>query len=294
MQETLNVIERQEWLEPAEDTIQRGVYNALNANGEVGHDVNDFLNGTWLGHPLHPLIVAVPIGAWTVSFALDGVQMLTKTRKFEAGADAALTLGILGALGSAAAGLADWQYTVGRARRVGLVHALSNVTALALHVTSLLCRRNGSRKFGQLAGMLGYGALMLGGYLGGDLSYNERMGMNHAPEQQPPSNFVPVLAERELPEGTLRCVQAGDVSVVLARHQGHVYTLANSCSHLGGPLAEGQISGDCVVCPWHGSRFRLRDGKLEGGPSTYDQPSYETRVRDGLIEVRGKAQSPDA
>lgn len=290
MQETVNVIERQEWLEPAGDTLQRGVSSAFNAGGPVGHRISDFLNGTWLGHPLHPVVTDIPIGAWTVVLALDGVQMLTKTRRFAPGADAALTIGVAGALASAASGIADWQFSVGRARRIGLAHAILNSSALMLYGASLVCRRRDNRKTGQLISLVGYAAVAIAGYLGGDLSYKERMGVDHAPEQQPPSDFVPVLAERELAEGTMKQAKAGDVSIMLARRGGRIYALAESCAHLGGPLSEGTLEGGSVVCPWHGSRFALQDGHVLNGPSTYAQPCYETRVRDGLIEVRGRKE----
>lgn len=286
MQETVNVIERQPWLEPASDTVQRRVYSAVNAGGQLGHRVSDFLNGTWLGHPLHPAITDVPVGAWTVGFALDGVQMLAKTRRFMAGADAAVTIGLAGALISAVSGLADWQYSVGRARRVGMAHALLNIAAAGWYTTSVVCRLRGKRKAGQFTGMAGYAMAIFSAYLGGDLVFGERMGVSHAPEQVPPSEYTPVLADRELPEGGLKQVRAGEVAVVLARSGGQIYALAESCAHLGGPLSEGTLEDGCVVCPWHGSRFALADGRIINGPATFPQPCYDVRVRDGLIEVR--------
>ena len=288
MQDTLDVIERQQWLEPASDTVQRSITNAIEAGGPLGRRISDFLNGTWLGHPLHPAITDVPVGAWTVSFALDGVQMLTKSRRFMAGADAAVVMGLVGALLSAGSGLADWQYTVGRARRVGLAHALLNTSAACLYTASFICRLRSRRKVAQLTSSLGYASVLVSAFLGGDLSYRERIGVDHAPEAAPPSDFVPVLADRELGEGELKQVRAGDVTVVLARRGGRLYALANSCAHLGGPLSEGTLEGDAVVCPWHASRYRLEDGRIVNGPTTYPQPCYDVRVRDGLIEVRDR------
>lgn len=291
MQDTVNVIERQPWLEPASDTVQRGLYNAVNAGGQVGHRVSDFLNGTWLGHPLHPAITDVPVGAWTVAFALDGVQMLTKSRRFMAGADAAVTMGLVGSALSAVSGLADWQYSVGRARRIGMAHALLNAAAAGLYATSFVCRMRSKRKAGQLTGALGFAAVLFSSFLGGDLAFRERMGMNHAPEQALPDDYTPVLADRELPEGGLKQVRAGEVAVMLARRGGRIYALADSCAHLGGPLSEGALDGDCVVCPWHGSRYALADGHIVNGPTTFPQPHYDVRVRDGLIEVRNAHSS---
>lgn len=62
--------------------------------------------------------------------------------------------------------------------------------------------------------------------------------------------------------------------------------IANTCTHLGGPLAEGKREGDTVICPWHGSRFDPGTGDVLGGPAVYPEPRYEARVRAGKIEVR--------
>ena len=64
----------------------------------------------------------------------------------------------------------------------------------------------------------------------------------------------------------------------------HIF--AESCAHLGGPLSEGELQEDSVVCPWHGSSFALEDGRVQDGPSAYSQPCLQTRVRKGQIEVR--------
>jgi nitrite reductase/ring-hydroxylating ferredoxin subunit len=174
---------------------------------------------------------------------------------------------------------------------VGLLHGLVNVSATTLYAISLMARLRGARRTGRLTALLGYGLVTLGGYLGGDLSYKYHLGADHSPEEAPPSDFVPVLAEADLPEGSMRQVMAGTVPVMLARQDGRVYALANTCSHLGGPLAEGALEPGCVTCPWHGSQFALEDGRVVNGPATFPQPAYETRIRNGQIEVSGKSDA---
>ena len=66
------------------------------------------------------------------------------------------------------------------------------------------------------------------------------------------------------------------------------------CAHLGGPLAEGTVRDDSLECPWHGSRFALEDGRVLDGPATQPQPCFETRVRDGYVEVRRAGLDPSA
>lgn len=285
LMESLNVIDEQDWLEPASDVAQRAANKSL-TGGARRRMIDNALNGTWLGHPLHPALTDIPVGAWTVGLALDGVEALTGRTEFVAGADAALTIGVVGAVGSALTGLAQWQYTDSRSRRLGLAHALLNTGALALYGVSLALRARGKRRAGHVTALLGYTITAASAYLGGDLVFGERVGVDHTTEQELPAEFTPALSESELPENTLKRVEVQGVPVLLVRQGANIYALDEVCSHLGGPLAEGQLVDCSVVCPWHGSRFALDDGRVLAGPATFRQPSFETRVRDGQIEVR--------
>jgi nitrite reductase/ring-hydroxylating ferredoxin subunit len=128
--------------------------------------------------------------------------------------------------------------------------------------------------------------VLVGGYLGGHLTFAKGLNVNHTAFEQGPSDWTPVLDAVELVEGAQRRVVAGDVPVVVWREAGQIYVLAATCTHVGGPLDEGKVSDGCIVCPWHGSTFRLSDGRIVRGPASTAQPSYETRVRGGQIEVR--------
>lgn len=282
--DSMDALARQEWLDPTSDGVQRAVSSVLRSN--AGRPVDNFLNGTWLGHPLHPILVAVPFGAWTVGLLLDGVEMFTKRRDLAPGADAATLIGLAGALGSAASGLAQWQYTDGRSRRLGMVHATLNTAATLLYGVSVLARARGRRSLGHWTALVGYGVTNASAYIGGDLVYNERIGVVHTPELDVPQEFTPTVAESALAEGALLQVDVQGSPVLLARQQGHIYALGNVCSHLGGPLAEGTLQDCSVVCPWHASRFALDDGRVLDGPASFPQPCFETRVREGKIEVR--------
>jgi nitrite reductase/ring-hydroxylating ferredoxin subunit len=116
--------------------------------------------------------------------------------------------------------------------------------------------------------------------------YGKRIGVTHAPKPEPSDDFIPVLPEAELREGTPRRVQARDMTLVLVRQDGQVYALVDSCAHLGGPLSEGTVEEDSIRCPWHGSRFALDDGQVLEGPSTFPQPCFQARIRSGQVEVR--------
>lgn len=287
-QETaMEIIDRQDWLDTAADKLQPAVTQAFEAGGEGGQQLKNFLHGKWLGHQLHPVITDVPVGAWTVAAVLDCAELAGET-KYTPGADAAVAIGLAGAVGAAVTGITDWSDTSGSSRRIGLLHGLLNTTAAALYGTSLVCRSKNARGAGIGLSMLGYSIAAASAYLGGHLVFNNQIGVDHTADTQGyPKEFVAVLPEGELAEGTMKRVEANGVPVLLAKKYGQVFAIQENCAHMGGPLAEGELLDDCSVrCPWHGSRYALEDGSVLDGPSTYPQPAFEVRVRDGQIEVK--------
>jgi nitrite reductase/ring-hydroxylating ferredoxin subunit len=147
----------------------------------------------------------------------------------------------------------------------------------------------GNRPLRKLLATTGYGVLMLGGYLGGHLACGQQIGVSHAVAEGLPTELTPVLREAELMENEPRRVELGASKVVLVKQGGRVHALFETCSHLGGPLAEGSVEGNCIRCPWHGSLFSLEDGSVIEGPATAAQPCFDVRVRDGTIEVCSRA-----
>ena len=280
----VEVIARQDWLDPMAEKLRSF---AMAVFDTAGQRVDDLLYGTWLGHPLHPVLTDVAIGGCVSALGLDLLDAKTRRRDFAVGADAAVALGLAGALGSAVTGLNDWRWTTAyeRPRRIGIGHAAANVTATTFYLASLCLRRNGSRQAGRLTGIAGFSALMLGAYLGGHLVFGERIGVDHAVVEAPPTGFVPVLAEDQLPEKTPTQAKAGDVPVLLVRYEGQIYALLDTCAHLGCSLAGGHLHDRSIVCPCHGSRFSLEDGRLLNGPATFPEPHFEVRVHNGQIEV---------
>jgi nitrite reductase/ring-hydroxylating ferredoxin subunit/uncharacterized membrane protein len=276
-------VERQEWLEPLADRLQRAVVAAFQSGGATGRRIRDFLHGTWLGHPLHPVLTDVPLGAWTVATVLD----LSGGRNGhqDRAADAAIGVGLAGAVGAAVTGMTDWQHTVAEERRVGLLHGLLNLSATGLYAISLALRLRGARTAGRTIGGLGFTVALGAAYLGGHLVYRKRLGVDHAPRAEW-GDFVTALPEAELRESVPQRVDVRGLPIVLIRRAGRIHALADSCAHLGGPLSEGQIDDVAVRCPWHGSRFALDDGTVLEGPSTFPQPCFDVRVRAGQIEVR--------
>jgi nitrite reductase/ring-hydroxylating ferredoxin subunit/uncharacterized membrane protein len=246
--------------------------------------VRNLLSGTALGHPAHPLLTDLPIGAWSMATLLD----LVGGRAAEPAADLLVVTGMATAVPTAATGLNDWSDTHGAARRVGQVHAASVNIGLALYTASFVARRRGSRPTAKALGLAGLGAVMVGGFLGGHLSYGLGVNVNRTAWRKGPRDWTEVLGEEELAAGGHRVVQAGTVSVLLVRQADGITALDSVCSHMGGPLEEGTFADGCVTCPWHGSTFRLGDGGIVRGPASVPQPAYEARVQDGRIQVRAR------
>lgn len=285
-------LEQQEWTDRVDDALSAVAETLLDSAGPASQELADCLHGKWLGHPLHPAITDLPVGAWTTAAVLDVLDAADGDGKYAAGADAAVALGLVGAAGAAITGLADWRHTSGSARKTGVLHASFNGAATTAYVLSLLLRKQGRRGAGRSLGFLGLSLATVGAYLGGHLSYGLRIGPDRSREELPSDEWTAVLGEEELPEGEMRCVETESVPVLLVRQRGQVHALADRCAHLSGPLHEGELKDGCVVCPWHGSTFRLEDGENVTGPSTFPQPVFETRVRDGQIEIRAREEEP--
>ncbi|MEA2151696.1 MAG: hypothetical protein QOD69_3526 [Solirubrobacteraceae bacterium] len=247
--------------------------------------VKDALSGTWLGHPLHPLLTDVPIGTWTSATILDLVGG-------ESGRPAARRLigvGLLAAGPTAWAGWSDWADSeVGdeEVRRIGIVHAAANGSAALLYGASLIARRRGAHATGVLLGLAGAGAMGAAGWLGGDLTYARGVGVDQTTFDSGPQDWTPVLDASMLVDDRPATATVGDVEVLLVRRNGTLHALADRCNHRGGPLHEGDLVDGCIECPWHGSRFRLDDGSVERGPAVYPQPRYEAREHEGRVEIR--------
>lgn len=283
----LNAIDRQEWLDPLGDQVQQAVHQAFQSAGDVGQEVKNALHGTWLGHPVHAVVTDVPVGAWTASVVFDALEDITGRNEFGRASDVAMTVGLVGAVVAAVTGITDWSDTDGRARKVGLIHGMMNLTGALLYGGSLICRSRDKRKLGRGLSSLAYAVAFGAAYLGGELVYTEQVGVNHAAGGPPlPTEFVPVIAESEVRDGELKSGNANGVPVVLTRVNGEICAIHGTCTHAGGPLAEGKLEGNTVTCPWHASTFDVRSGKVINGPATSPEPCFETRVRDGQVEVR--------
>jgi len=279
------------WIEERAEQLQRAIGPIFEQSGETGLAIKDALHGTWLGHALHPALILLPAGSWTTAAVLD----LAGDAK---GADTAIGFGILTSLPAAASGMVDWSYTTGRSRRLGLVHATLNTVALSCYTLSWVARKTGSRGVGVMLSTIGLGTVTVSAFLGGELSYTLGQGVNRLAWSPDVSeqieeiyDFKPVAKLAEVREGRVTAaeieVEGQKIPLVLMRRGREVLALNGTCSHVGGPLAEGKLVDEwCVECPWHGSRFDFRDGSTTRGPAAYPQPKFEVRVTGENVEAR--------
>ena len=272
---------------PVEEKLQKLLDKALYANGRPGaQKIRNFLNGTWLGEPLHVVLTDVPVGAWTVTILFDALDLIRNKREFSQAADTSLAIGLLGAAGAAVTGITDWSDVDPPARRLGFIHGLLNVGVAGLFTTSLILRKKKLRTGGGVAAAIGYGLLALSAHLGGKMVYEQRVGVDRTAGEVFPKDFVSVLAESKLADSMpTRAIHDG-VPILLVRRGQKIFALAETCSHFSGPLSEGKLVEDTVVCPYHASRFALDDGRVLDGPAVHPQPCLQVRVRNGQIEVR--------
>lgn len=279
LDELVGHVERASRLDPVSEAVAAALDRLL-PTGRA----RDLASGVPIGHPAHPLLVALPIGAWTAASWLDlGRGSRALSRRL-------IGFGVAAAVPAVLTGGNDWLTTSGAERRVGLVHAALNSTTLALYGASWWTRRRGHNGVGILLSLTGLATTAAAGWLGGHLSYAMGVGVDTTAFQHLPAEWTDAAAEADLPDGSGLGVTVEGVPVLLVRHLGRLIALADRCTHRGGPLHEGEVADGCVTCPWHGSRFALADGSVRHGPASRPQPTLQTRVVAGRVQVRRAAE----
>ncbi|HEY3062164.1 MAG TPA: Rieske 2Fe-2S domain-containing protein [Chloroflexota bacterium] len=276
--------EQAETLDHWSEQLQAGVHSLVEQGGPAARRVKNWLNGVWLGHSVHPALTDMAIGSWLTAFMLDVVGA-------RRAADASITVGVLAAVPTALSGVADWSDTEGEPRRIGLVHALLNSTGLVFMVASLFARRAEQRTVGFLLSTAGLSLTTFSAWLGGEMVFHHGAGVNRNAFLPEVDEFRAVAAADALESGRLVGaeleIDGQKVPLVLLKQGRSILALGATCSHWGGPLAEGKlVDADCVECPWHASQFNMHDGSVVQGPATARQPVFEARVRNGSVEVR--------
>jgi nitrite reductase/ring-hydroxylating ferredoxin subunit/uncharacterized membrane protein len=278
-------LERMGPVEEAGFQVARTVHDAV-LRDERRRRVADALHGTWLGHPLHPVLTDVTIGSWVLGGAFDLVGALTGSRFARRTGDTLARIGTAAAVPTALAGVADYSTIPQPAAATGTLHGMLNAAGLGLYLLSLRDRRNGRRARGLLFSSIALGVATVSAWLGGHLVYKHKVGVDHSDEFTGPQDWTPVLNVDELGDREPTRVEVEGKGVLLFREGNDVYAIGAVCAHAGGPLEEGKFYNTCVQCPWHDSVFDLSDGHIVHGPATQPQPVFDTRIRGGMVELK--------
>jgi nitrite reductase/ring-hydroxylating ferredoxin subunit/uncharacterized membrane protein len=270
-----------------------------------------FFNGTWIGHPLHPVLKDIPVGAWTFTVIFDLAGLVFNVPSFGLAASVTAGIGIAGAAAAAVAGMMDWMDIDPPEKSVGAVHAILNIVATLFFLASFLMRY---RDHWQLmwgscsVALAGYLLMTAGATLGGAMVYRMGVMINRNAYRNGPSDFQPAVAASKLAEGKMVRVEVDGQPILLVQPSllvksasagsgssdtkatnsdaSTIYAIGAVCSHYGAPLNEGTLEGGTVRCPWHGSRFALEDGSVREGPTCTAVPCYKVRVVKDQVEIK--------
>ena len=281
------LIRSQRWLDPFGEFVQKVVGAIYRPLGRPGQALKSFLHGTWWGHALHPVIVNVPLGAWTAALVADLVAYTGRLGP-EVG-DFCVLIGVLASYGALVTGYTDFHETAGHERKVGAAHGLLMTTTILLYTASWLLRwRMGSAAHDLAVALAGIGYLLVisGAYLGGDLVFRLGTMVNRNAFISGPKEFVRIGRPQDFAEGQMESVEAGEMTVLIVRHRGRLCAISNTCAHAGGPLDEGELDGTRVTCPWHASQFDITNGRVRRGPATFDQPRLTVRENGDVVEAK--------
>ena len=257
--------------------------------------VKNLLHGTWLGHPVHPVLVHVPVGTWVSAGLLDLFP------PFRPAATVLIGTGVAAAVPASLSGAADWSEQDVGVRRLGALHAAANSAALSLYVGSLMARKRGRGALGLVLSYAGLGVAAGSAAVGGHMSYAQSSGVSHATTSARAlaKDWIDLGPLDDLPEGrpALRTGKGSSVAVPLAvvRRGARVDVFIGACSHRSGALYEGSVAEvrgrQCLVCPLHGSAFDLEDGGARRGPAANPQEKLEVRMEAGRVMARLPARN---
>jgi nitrite reductase/ring-hydroxylating ferredoxin subunit len=247
------------------------------------------LNGTWFDYPLYPVMTVVSITVWMLTSIFDVIWLTAHPTWAAYGAFVTVIVGLIGALGVIVPGLTVSRDTSGAERHASLKRAFFNACATILYLISFVLRLLAGPGDGMVAvllGFLGLGSIIYAAFLGRVLVFTKGTGVNLTAWEVGSEDDEAALRVEHVEDNTLYRVTAAGVPLVLLRQGSQFYAISATCPHAGGPLDEGTLQGDVVECPWHGSRFCMRDGHVLTGPATVNVPRYDVCVRNGQVLVK--------
>lgn len=261
--------------------------------------IKNLLHGTWiLHHPLHPALTDATVGGYTAMVALDVFYLITRDTTLLRATDVVLVFSFVTSLASIVSGLTDWNETYGEERRNGMLHGLTMIVATVLFLISLWLRVGAGIEMREVAIAIGIGGwvvMTLAAFLGGEEAFGYGTQVNRQAWSETTRKWqrLDVAATGLEDRKPLVGKTKEGVEVMVVSLDGKIHAITKVCTHAGGPLDEGKWVGAerCEVeCPWHLSRFDVRDGRATGGPATFDAVAFEVRASEqGFIEVRARS-----
>ncbi len=256
-------------------------------------------------HPIHPMLVALPIGLWIGAFVFDLLSVLSGNPLLAAAGFYALIAGCVGAVLAAVPGVIDLFGSVperSSARTRGYIHGSVNTLALLIFIYAAW-RQGGPSSLPDnitiVAEFLGIIAIGYSGWLGGTLVYRNQIGVEHLyanagkrKERTVDGFDRPVCNQGELGDGQAMLIHIGEERIAVARCADGILAFSDICTHKGASLSDGAVVGCAVQCPWHGSQFDIRTGRVIAGPAEEHLKTYRIEIRGGEVYVQRESKEP--
>jgi nitrite reductase/ring-hydroxylating ferredoxin subunit/uncharacterized membrane protein len=239
------------------------------------------------GHPVHPMLIVYPFAFLTGAFGFNVAAAASRRRDLAEVSQRLIPVGLVVGAAAAVPGLLDYVESVPPAssgKKRATQHALLNSAALGLFAASWLVGRTRRRAMIPLV-MQGVAsaAMSVAGYLGGTLVYRNQIAVDHRyanagrwmEDTQTGANASALARSGEgLELNQMKLVRAGDARIVIGRTENGLAAFSDRCTHKGGPLSDGALICGTVQCPWHGSQFDVKTGRVTCGPAREDIPVY--------------------
>jgi len=264
-------------------------------------------------HPIHPMLVSLPIGLWTASLAYDLAASATGNDRLRESADDMMRAGLAGALAAAVPGAVDYFAVIpagSSAKSRGATHGILNVSLAALYSVNCLLRAKSPRLWGRWLGLplsvIGFGGMMYTSWLGGTLVYRNQIGVDHRGPNATkwresgmltgkPGDWIDVAGMEEFEKsGQMKLVHLNGHRIVVARNSENIVAFQDHCTHRGGPLADGVLACNVVTCPWHGSQFNVETGEVVSGPAEERIRIFPARIEQERIRIAAPEPNEEA
>ena len=248
-------------------------------------------------HPIHPILVSLPIAFFIGAFVFDVLSLITGNHSFWQTGYYSAIAGIIGAILAAVPGAIDYFFTVppkSSAKKRATKHALINVVNLVLFIVIVFYRQkeNANTSIVIIAEAIGVILLSIAGWMGGTLVHRNQIGIDHRYAEagkwkeayfDTNDQKIQVADAKELKLNAMKLVHVNKQRIVIGRTEKGYVAFSDHCTHRGGSLADGTLICGTVQCPWHGSQFDVESGAVKAGPAKEKIITYRLEEKEGKI-----------